>query len=237
VEPSRWSTLLERNAAIRDSIVHRGLVMLLPGQWLEGIPITPVSLPQHLTATDIQRLELWNRILRSPEYNIMFDRDSPSFSRDAHLTHEASQSRIQGNLQEFSESKTLLTFATLGAAYGAVHATSWNGHFPSGLERLLWQIAVSAVMGGGACIYFLDCLLRHCTLTFLWPLGKGSYLTGRLISQKFFAFVLLSLIKLIVIVFSASRAFLVVEAFISLRRPPEGTYDTVDWANWLPHFT
>ena len=63
VEPSRWSTLLERNAAIRDSIVHHGLVMLLPGQWLEDIPITPVSLPQHLAATDIQRLELWNRIL------------------------------------------------------------------------------------------------------------------------------------------------------------------------------
>jgi uncharacterized membrane protein YsdA (DUF1294 family) len=168
-----WKNPRELEAAVERCSTHHGLVMLLPGQWLEDIPLTPVSGPQHLTAQDIQRLELWNRVLQCPDFKNR-DRETRSFSRDARLTQKASHSRIQGNLQEFSESKTLLIFASLGGIYGAVHATSWTGHFPSVLEKLLWQIAVCAIMGGGVCIYFLNCLLRHWTRTFLWPLGKGT---------------------------------------------------------------
>jgi hypothetical protein len=230
-----WKNPRELEAAVERCSTHHGLVMLLPGQWLEDIPLTPVSGPQHLTAQDIQRLELWNRVLQCPDFKNR-DRETRSFSRDARLTQKASHSRIQGNLQEFSESKTLLIFASLGGIYGAVHATSWTGHFPSVLEKLLWQIAVCAIMGGGVCIYFLNCLLRHWTRTFLWPLGKGSHLAGRTQSQTLFAAALVFLIKMIVVIFSASRGFLVVEAFISLRNPPAGTYNTVDWVNWLPHF-
>lgn len=233
---SAWQNSTETISTIRRKVRQDGLVMLLPGQWLEGIPITPVSCPQHLTPTDIDRLEVWNKLLHNPLYHNRNDTGVNGFSRDARLTQRASQGRIQGNLQEFSESKTLLIFATLGALYGGVHATSWAGHFPTGLERFLWQIAVSVVMVGGLCIYFLDCALRHWTRTFLWPLGKGSHSLSRTTVQKILSMVTMFIIKGIVVAFSLARAFLVVEAFISLRDPPVGTYRTADWSNWLPHF-
>lgn len=235
VDTSHWNSSLEIKAIIRKKATHDGLVMLLPGQWLDGMPITPVSSPQHLTASDIERLKLWNGIINHPEFNTMDRKDTSMFCRDARLTQKASHSRIQGNLQEFSESKTLLIFATLGTIYGAVHATSWTGHFPTTLEKFLWQVAVCVVMGGGLCIYLLDCILRYFTRTLLWPLGKGSHLAGRTTRQRTLAFVLVLIIKIIVVAFSAARGFLVVEAFISLRSPPVGTYETVDWAKWIPH--
>lgn len=35
--------------------------------------------------------------------------------------------------------------------------------------------------------------------------------------------------------YCAARAFLVVEAFISLRHVPEGVYQVVQWTSYIPH--
>jgi hypothetical protein len=45
--------------------------------------------------------------------------------------------------------RTLDMFALLGLAYGAAHLTSWNYQFPTGIERLLWQVAACLVSGVG----------------------------------------------------------------------------------------
>jgi hypothetical protein len=38
------------------------------------------------------------------------------------------------------------------------------------------------------------------------------------------------------LVFGAARAFLAIESFISLRSLPYGSYMTVNWVGFMPHF-
>jgi hypothetical protein len=88
---------VEDKIEIRTISNPDAVVMLLPGQWLSGLPITPVSYPQHLTLNDIQRLELWSKLLDLPERG-WCTQGVQLFPRDARLTWEAPQDRIQGNL-------------------------------------------------------------------------------------------------------------------------------------------
>jgi len=208
--------------------------MLLPGQWLQDLPFTPTSSPQHLTENDIKRMKLWAPILENPELQSGFG-EKGQLSSDARLTVRAAQNRIQGNLQDFSEYKVLLSFAAFSLFYGGIHATSWENYFPSEIERTMWQIAVCIVIGGGIVTCVLGCIQRRWTLTSLWPLGKGSHLEGRTKIQAFIGYCLGLNIKCLVLVSISARLFLVVEAFISIRRLPIAAYDTVNWARFLPH--
>src|SRR5579862_5739782 len=65
------------------------------------------------------------------------------------LTEEASDLQIRGNLVTVSKLKSLFIFALLGLLYGGVHASSWNGHFPTDMERYFWRVSVCIVGGGG----------------------------------------------------------------------------------------
>jgi hypothetical protein len=208
--------------------------MLFPGQWLDGLPITTSAGPRHLTEEDIKRLVLCTTFLQ--HYNYSPDKHGlQPFNSHARLSRHAAQGRIRGNLQLFSENRTLWAISLLGLFYGAIHATSWNGHFPNAIEQTIWRIASCIVMGGGLFVCFLDYLLRHCTQTFLWPLGKGHHLEGRTKCQKLIATFLLVVINITAVMCTLSRSFFVVEAFISIRSLPAGAYETVDWTNLLPH--
>lgn len=221
---------------IKSRLKPRGLVMLFPGQSLEGLPVTPSAGPQHLTDRDIERLVLYTKLLNhSGPHNSGYE--LKPFASDARLCRKAAQGRIQGNLQTFSENKTLRAISLLGLVYGAIHATSWDGNFPTYIERTLWRAASCVVIGGGLFICFLDYLLRHYTRTNLWPLGKGCPLPGRTSRQRTVARFLLAAINVVAAACTLSRSFFVAEAFISIRRLPLGSYDTVDWINLLPHVT
>jgi hypothetical protein len=221
-------------AEIKCRSVSDGLVMIFPGQRLEGLPFTPILGPQHLRRVDIERLVLWTKLLEHPGYECT-DRGGTNFTPDARLTQSAPQNRIQGNLREFSEHRVLLAFALLGLLYGGTHATSWNSHFPTDVEQIMWHVTACVVMGGGMVVYILDHVLRRWTSTFLWPLGKGSHDETRTRSQKWVAICLVMAIKVVVGAISVSRVFLILEAFISCRSVPSAAYSTVDWAVFVPH--
>src|SRR5579859_2794144 len=115
-----------------------------------------------------------------------------------------------------------LIFANLGAIYGAVHATSWTGHFPTPLEQVPWQVAVWVVIGGDLCIFLLDYI--HPPIFYPYSVvavRKGKpfgWWDNRPEDRCHFCFGLV--IKVIMVAFSAARGFLVVQAFISLPSPP-----------------
>lgn len=140
--------------------------MMFPGQWLDGLPFTPISAPVHLTKEDIERLKLWTELLEHPDYQ-RDDRSCEHLATEARLSWSAPQNRIQGNLSEFSDNKVLLAFSLFGLIYGGTHATSWNSHFPTVVEEIMWRIGASIVMAGGLVVYVLAHLLRGWTLTFL----------------------------------------------------------------------
>jgi hypothetical protein len=122
-------------------------------------------------------------------------------------------------------SRAMLTLAT--AAYGGLYAISWNGFFPSDFERGAWRISllVIASTGGMGVIYSaaksLDLpFLNNRLLRFLFDIFKPSILVS------------------VGMVYIASRTFLVVDAFISLRVLPVDVYKTPMWTQFLPlpHF-
>jgi hypothetical protein len=41
---------------------------------------------------------------------------------------------------------------------------------------------------------------------------------------------------ILILMYAASRIYLIAMSFISLTRLPESAYQTVQWANYMPHF-
>jgi hypothetical protein len=106
----------------------------------------------------------------------------------------------------------------LSLAYGGVHISAWNSHFPSDIEQIMWRVAACIVAGGGfvlgGCAAWSDWLVDR---QIEEPLGMDIF------------FVISGLL------YCAARLFLVTEAFISIRSLPVGAYDTVVWSTLLPH--
>lgn len=139
-----------------------------------------------------------------------------------------------------------LLIAILPTLYGAAHLLALYGRFPTDLERHLWKgsccylSGVSIVAGLiPACLNLRDDIDRD----------RIGYRHGRRIAERAFAFAAPAiemmakflfklLVLLVVMVYFVARVFIVVEAFISLRRLPIGAYVLPErniMAN-IPHF-
>jgi hypothetical protein len=139
------------------------------------------------------------------------------------LTKTASNISIHGNPDNVFKNKTLLTFAVVGLLYGGIHASSWNGHFPSLVEQTMWRVSVCIVGGGGFII------------SSGWILSKPSVEGWSGGIATIFMYSYLIWFGILVLGFFVSRIYLVVEAFISIRSLPLGVYSTVNWVVFSPH--
>ena len=115
--------------------------------------------------------------------------------------------------------------------YGAVHIAAWNDHFPSVAEKWLWRSS-SAYIGfcGGLWVvlnYGAQAYRPFNAFWEKWMDGGGRWWQNILIS-----------VPVIVCGFSLilARAFIVIEAFVSIRELPAGAYDTPTWTQVFPHF-
>jgi len=137
-----------------------GVVMLLPGQSLEGINFSLVGpSPKHLTNGEIERLKLITG-LNGQTYLDLFEKTPDQIC----LTDRMSNLFIPGEFEKLSF-ETVFLFAVAGFLYGGVHASSWNGHFPSGVEKTMWRTSACSVGGGGFVILILS--------RFLWAVWNG----------------------------------------------------------------
>lgn len=118
--------------------------------------------------------------------------------------------------------KTVVAFA--GAAYGGLHLAAWNDYFPTQVERIMWISCSCAtgLTGFVLAIFFLA------TNKIAGLEAAESHVRS---SKKFRFFWKWMLIPL----FMTARIFIVVEAFICLRRQPEAVYKTPEWSNYFPH--
>lgn len=90
--------------------------------------------------------------------------------------------------------------------FSTYHATAWNLHFPTPLERLLWRISCIIVSCAGAMMRFAPGLSHNQLISYLLA---WTYL--------------------------ANAGYLLVESFISLRSPPNGMYSTPSYIDYIPH--
>ena len=116
-------------------------------------------------------------------------------------------------------------------AYGAVHLTAWNDHFPTVAEQWLWRSS-SLYIGfcGGLWIVLNYLAQSFGPLNAFWEKwmdGGGRWWQNLLIGIP----VLVCGVSLIL-----ARAFIVIEAFISIRELPAAAYDTPTWTQVFPHF-
>jgi hypothetical protein len=118
--------------------------------------------------------------------------------------------------------KSVVAFA--GAAYGGLHLSAWNDYFPTEGERWLW-IACSLATGATGVFLALFFLATQKIKAF----EQLEHFINNSKAVKW------TLGTIVTPLFILARVFIVVEAFISLRRAPEAIYQTPEWTNYLPH--
>jgi hypothetical protein len=119
--------------------------------------------------------------------------------------------------------KSVLAFAA--AAYGALHIAAWNDYFPTRVERILW-ITCSVTIGSSGIFFWLLFWARQ-------TVEKIDVIADQISrSNK-----LLTIVGRYILapIFILARVYLVVEAFVSLRRMPIEVYKTPEWSNYFPH--
>ena len=123
---------------------------------------------------------------------------------------------------------TLALEAFTDSAYIFVYGIWWHSferlelRFPSELELLLWRIAAFSIMAGFPAFILSSYLLLRIRQSSRRRHKKIARLTGKLIGCFFYA-VSLS----IIVLYSLSRVYLVVESFISLCHVPIGVYAAI----------
>lgn len=104
----------------------------------------------------------------------------------------------------------------------AAHASAWNYAFPTHAEQVMWRVSSISLAGPSFAVVIGG---------WQWlgrPLNKTLYTIIDDYIHLIFGFIFLPLYLLGII-------FIIVEAFISLRKVPLGTYDSVQWMDFWPH--
>ena len=104
--------------------------------------------------------------------------------------------------------------------YGGAHVAAWNSHFPTEVEGELWRV----------CAMIATCYVTIALL--LSFLIKALSSRVGVVEESVGDCCLLGLLLL----FFCARVFLTVESFLSLRSLPQGSFQTVSWSNYWPHF-
>ena len=192
-----------------------------------------------LTSRDVRRWTLAARAARRIGEDLY--RDSPKdsvnyFTFYAHsifLDRKGLQAGFYAYFAAWA-SGGLIAALTICMFYGAAHATAWNFLFPTSTERLLWRIACVDTIAG-----VISLLAVFSVVVFYHEHGlkllKKSFLTREpgIISILYRVVIIIGLLNFPF--FLASRLYIIIETFISLRHVQLGVYQTVDWTNYIPH--
>ena len=119
---------------------------------------------------------------------------------------------------------------TASMAYGGVHAAAWNGHFPSRMEMWLWRASSICIAGSGFTWILINLLAR------MFKGFEAYWEKVQSLRAHWTSLVALgSLATLCGLAYLLARIFLVVEAFISLRKLPAAAFETLEWTQLFPH--
>ena len=114
--------------------------------------------------------------------------------------------------------------------YGGVHATAWNGYFPSRTEAILWRASSVCIAGSGLTWILINMLAR------MFKHFKAYWKEVETLRAHWTSLVSLgTLATLCGLAYVLARIYLVVESFISLRKLPAAAFDTLQWTQLVPH--
>ncbi|PVH99833.1 hypothetical protein DM02DRAFT_528246 [Periconia macrospinosa] len=114
--------------------------------------------------------------------------------------------------------------------YGAIHVSAWKYFFPTYAEKLLWHLSsvwVTFCAGFWLSIHLLAYFFP--VIDRIWN-GFNQRRLGWFATSVIFL-----LCTICGVSFVGSRAYLVIEAFVSIREVPTEVYDTPNWSQVFPH--
>ena len=121
----------------------------------------------------------------------------------------------------------------LTTSYGGIHLLAWNFNFPSRIESIIWRTACFIIMGSDFAL-----LARPSWEELNYYIRRGVLSRGSRIMalMRVLRYTLgYGSAGLLLLCYAASRVYLVVESFISLRHVPIGVYAAVPWVQNIPH--
>ena len=121
-----------------------------------------------------------------------------------------------------------LWFASM--AFGAIHAAAWYDYFPTPIESWLWRCSAIYISWSG---------LVWCVINLIAQISKpfdDYWNRTRLLRPPFANSIPVVVAGLVCgALYIFARGYLVVEAFISIRKLPLSAYQTPDWTQVIPH--
>ena len=123
-------------------------------------------------------------------------------------------------------------------SYFGIHLAGWNFTFSSPTEQRLWRIASLTALA--------------LAVFYLLAVAVGTAYAGRVAKSLFNNYEVENIIGLakllprwqavlmhgpVIVAYGLARAYIIVEGFASLRALPVSAYASVNWSNYVPHFT
>jgi hypothetical protein len=124
------------------------------------------------------------------------------------------------------EFATCIIFYAAGTLFSAFHLGAWNWDFPTSTTRIIWRSFALAATGTGP-LAFVFIIIAPAILEKL----AGESLRNLL------RYVTLWVLGLLLAVYILARLGLIVLVFYCFSSMPAAVYETVNWAQFLPHFT
>ena len=177
----------------------------------------------HDILANTENIEFLESFLEEHGFDSAFDKSIPEFPKETLGTFEQ-HFKNNGSLLKYTGALFLYLlrfFIPLTAAYGGIHLSAWNFEFPSRIESFIWRIACFIIMGSSFALLAVPSLDRICDYI-------GSYF-------DFYRIAVYGSAWLLLLCYAASRLYLVIESFISLRQVPLGVYAAVPWVQNIPH--
>ncbi|GAB1318527.1 hypothetical protein MFIFM68171_08737 [Madurella fahalii] len=210
-------TLLELH-----TMVHVACAIIMYGFWLEK----PLDLRSPEMLDDSQYPTICMEYLNS-------DRETYFYARRGNFRNITLSRNVPEKIRRYLGNDTLplLLMNALPILYGGIHLSAWNFEFPSTVEEVMWKTASVAIASAIPLLLALIFVVASCsTMMGQLPEPWG----GRAEDLIDDTLVFMWLVPL-PLVYMVSRIFIVIEAFISLRRVPIGVYWTPAWIQMIPH--
>ena len=177
---------------------------------------------------------LWSLLSKIREYDLDSSRHRESFI--SHISDFPGEPGVWLDkdvwentiLFMINERRFLLLLVTLPLVYGGIHLATWDFHFASKTEHLLWKIACFDIMG--TIPFGVLCFRGVCHFS----LFLNRYFNNKRVDKVEQAFLWLFYPPLATL-YALARLYIVVESFISLRHVPIGSYAAVPWVQDIPH--
>ena len=193
---------------------------------------------------------LRKRNIHLPFSQISTESDEGLEFEDKFLVNTVSNLSVRGRFSNgVNRMETLISrilFLVFPLLYCGSHLSAWYFQFPTLVEMWMWRGACFIMLCAPPSFLHFQIVMSAYynqkpdiideTDKEIWVDRSAVVITRIVLKWAFFIFHA-SIASIVKKTFMFSRLYLVVESLASLRSPANGTYTTVDWTEYIPHFS